>query len=152
MDKNIKHVNSFYLTAGVETQSCPLDWLAEYYREYPGKLVMIDNKLMAFLLNNSQYDNLAISEFDGFKQSFQLSWDKTDEFPETAVTVVSYGSTPIRNENGNYIVESNMNYYVIEELKAEDILVDGMVYAENIKTDRQIIMLTSSEIEESLEQ
>ena len=45
-----------------------------------------------------------------------------------------------------------MNYYVIEELKAEDILVDGMVYAENIKTDRQIIMLTSSEIEESLEQ
>ena len=34
------------------------------------------------------------------------------------------------------------NYFVIEKLKAEDILVNNREYANNMKTDKQITLLT----------
>lgn len=145
MNKNILNVDPFYLTAGVEKCVCPLNWLAEYYNEYPGKLVMIDNNLLSFLLNEFSKDEILVDDFDGFKQTFTIKWNATKEYPETVIVVSSYGKDEIGYSSNKIIVDSNKNYYVIEKLIADDLLVDNQPYAKDMKTDRQILMLTSVE-------
>ena len=150
MDKNIISVDEFSLKSNLEKGICPLNWLSEYYREYPGKLVMLDKNLLSFLLNKSNCDRIEATEHDGFKQSFTITWNATEEYPETKVVVVSYGRDNIEI-NEDYSVESDSNYYVIEELYAEDILINGEQYAKNLKSDRQIIFLVSKDLKEEKE-
>ena len=151
MEKNIISVDDFYLKAKVNKNVCPLDWLAEFYRQYSGKLVMLDKNLLSYLLNKSHCDEIAETNFDGFKQTFTIVWKATDNYPETKVVISSYGKDKIENDGQEYLVESDTNYYVIEELYAEDIIINGTKYAENMKDDRQIIFLVSPDLENCLE-
>ena len=68
MKKNIKKISENFITAEVEKKVCPLNWLAEFYKELPGKLVMIDSTLFSFLLNNSQVDGVGIKEGGDYHQ------------------------------------------------------------------------------------
>lgn len=145
MERNIIDVDKYNIKANVEKNVCPLNWLAEFYREYPGKLVMVDKNLMAFLLNNSHADEILENKHDGYKQGFSILWKATDEFPETRIQINSYGKDVIE-KNNDYSVESDTNYYVIEELYADDILINGSKYAENMLTDEQIIYLVSRDL------
>ena len=146
MEKNIVSVSSNYLKAKVESGVCPLDWLAEFYKDYDGKLVVLDNNLMSFLLNNSHCDSINESEHDGYIQTFSLVWNATEKFPETRVVISSYGRSKIEKEE-EYIVDSVSNYYIIEELYADDILVNGQKYAENAIDDAQMIMLVADKLD-----
>ena len=156
MEKNIISVDPQYIKASVEEGVCPLNWLAKYYKEYPGKLVMIDNKLFEFLLNKSHVDKVAFQEHDGYKQQFNLTWNATEKYPETKITISSYGKDEIiitdQHLEGKPIkINSKTNYYVIEKLAAEDILSDDKKYAENQKSDGQIIFLVQKSPEKILE-
>ncbi len=144
MKKAVISVDPFYLKANVERGVCPLDWLVEFYREYSGKLVMLDKNLVDFLLNKAKYDRVEETEHDGYKQTFTIVWEATEEWPETKIVLTSYGKDKIEKDV-DYEVDSSTNYYVIEELYADDILVNGQKYAENMKTDRQVILLISRE-------
>lgn len=150
MDKNIINIDQFFIKAGVENGVCPLNWLAEFYREFPGKLVILDKALVSYLLNQSHCDKIEETEHDGYVQSFNLVWNATEEYPETRVKLVSYGRTPIEKDE-KYNVESEANYYVIEELQAEDILVNGLQYAENMLDDRQMLFLVLKQPEKQNE-
>ena len=146
MKKNVISIDSYYLKAAVEDGVCPLNWLVKYYHKHPGKLVMIDNKLMDFLVNRSNKDKIIASEFDGYKQDFIIKWNATKEYPETKVKVCVYGKDKPEYNGKKFEFTSKCSYYVIEELVAEDILVNKMQYAENMQTDRQIIMLVSGAV------
>ena len=142
MEKNVISVDENYLVAGVNEGVCPLDWLAQFYKDYPGKLVMLDEKLMSYLLNMSSSDFIKMSEHDGYKQTFDIVWKATENYPETEVVIGSYGKDEITKQaDGEYLVYRG-NYFVIEKLKAEDILVNNREYANNMKTDKQITLLT----------
>ncbi len=145
MNKNIISIDAYDITAKLDAGVCPLNWLAEYYHEFSGKLVMLDNNLLSYLLNQSGCDEISATKFDGFKQSFTITWKATEEYPETVVLISSYGRDEISRVNDEYVVDSKRNYNVIEELKADDILVNGEPYAKNMRTDRQVIMLTADE-------
>ena len=140
MKKNIVSVDEFYLKAQVEKNVCPLNWLAEYYKEFPGKLVMIDDGLLSFLLNDSHCDKVEVSKHDGYQQKASIIWNATKNYPETRTVISSYGKDKITKRGRKYVVNSEKNYFVIEELHAEDIVAEDN-YGENIKTDRQIILL-----------
>jgi len=151
MNKNILSVSPYYLKACVENGVCPLNWLAEYYQDFPGKLVMVDKTLLSFLLNKSCADKITEQKHDGFVQKFTIIWEATEEFPEIKVVISSYGRTPVTKEDGEYIVDEESNYYVIEELEAEEIIVKGTKYAENAKKDGQILFLVTQQLEKTLE-
>ena len=151
MNKNILSISPYYLKACVENGICPLNWLAEHYQDYSGKLVMVDKNLLSFLLNKSHADNIIEQKHDGFVQKFTIIWEATEEFPEAKVVVSSYGRNPITKEDGKYIVDEESNYYVIEELEAEDIIVKGTKYAEHATTDGQILFLVTQPLEKTLE-
>lgn len=151
MEKNLINVSSSYIKANVEKGICPLNWLAEFYRDYPGKLVMVDKNLMSFLLNDSHCDKLEETKHDGYKQTFTIVWNATDKFPETRIVISSYGRDKIEKDE-KYNVDSETNYYVIEELQAEDILVNDAKYAENMLTDNQMIFLVSKQLERDKQQ
>ena len=146
MKKDIISVDDYILKANVEKDVCPLDWLVAFYREYPGKLVMLDKNLLSYLLNKAHYDKIETTEFDGYKQTFTILWNATEKWPETKVIVSSYGRDAIQ-KGEKFEVYSDENYYVIEELYAEDILVNDARYAENMMTDEQFIMLVSKPLD-----
>lgn len=148
MKKNIIKVSNHCLTAGVENGQCPLNWLAEYYKEFPGKLVMLDKNMLSFLLNNSHADEIQAVDVDEYVQDFMIRWNASEDYPETFVKVSSCGRDKVYKQNDQFVVDSDTNYYVIEELQAEDILVNGMKYAENMQTDEQFIFLTSDKPKE----
>ena len=149
MEKNIISVDDYYLTAKVNKNVCPLDWLAEYYKEYSGKLVMLDKNLLSYLLNDSHCDKISATKHDGFLQKFTIVWEATKNYPETKIVVSSYGKDKIKKQGKKYLVNSNTNYYVIEELYAEDIIVKNTTYAEKMKDDKQIIFLVSPDLQKS---
>ncbi len=144
MDKNIVSIDDFYLKARVNKNVCPLDWLANFYKDHAGKLVMLDKNLLSFLLNKSHCDEITETKFDGYQQKFTILWKATKNYPETKVVISSYGKDEIEKNEEEYLVESDTNYYVVEELYAEDIIAKGTKYAENMKEDRQIIYLVSN--------
>ncbi len=144
MDKNVVSIDDFYLKARVNKNVCPLDWLANFYKDHAGKLVMLDKNLMSYLLNQSHCDEITETKFDGYQQKFTILWKATKNYPETKVVISSYGKDKIEKDEEEYLVESDTNYYVVEELYAEDIIAKGTKYAENMKEDRQIIYLVSN--------
>ncbi len=147
MKKNVCSINENYIKAKVESGVCPLNWLAEFYKDYNGKLVALDNKLLSFLLNNSHCDSIRETEHDGYKQTFTIIWNATDNYPETKIVISSYGRDVIEKEN-EYIVDSVENYYIIEELYADDIIVKGEKYAKNAIDDGQILFLVAENLEQ----
>ena len=149
MDKNVVSIDDFYLKAKVNKGVCPLDWLAEFYKQHAGKLVMLDKNLLSYLLNESHCDEITETAHDGFQQKFTIVWKATKDYPETKIVVSSYGKDKIEKDEEEYLVESDTNYYVIEELYAEDIIVKGTKYAQNMKDDRQIIFLVSQNLQNS---
>ncbi len=152
MKKNIISVDDFYIKANVAKNVCPLDWLAKYYRQYPGKLVMLDKNLLNYLLNNSHADQIT-EENSHHKQTFTIVWNATQDYPETKVVVSNYGEEKIEKDEveGEYLVESDTNWYVIDQLYAEDILSDGKQYASNMKDDRQVIYLVNNDLQKQPE-
>ena len=150
MKENIYSISENYIKAKVEGGVCPLNWLAEFYRAHNGKLVMLDNNLMIFLLNHSHCDSIEEQKFDGYKQTFTLVWNATEKFPETKVVISSYGRDAIEKED-EYIVNSVENYYIIEELYADDILINGQRYAENAIDDAQMVFLVADKLEQENE-
>ena len=149
MKKNIISVDDFYLKAKVNKNVCPLDWLAEFYRQHAGKLVMLDKNLLSYLLNASHCDEITETKFDGYQQKFTIVWKATKDYPETKIVVSSYGKDKIEKDEETYLVESDTNYYVIEELYAEDIIAKNTKYAQNLKDDKQIIFLVSPKLQNS---
>ena len=147
MEKNIYSVSDYYIKAKLEAGVCPLNWLAEFYREYDGKLVCLDNRLMSYLLNNSHHDEVKEIPYDGFKQTFTIIWNATEEYPETRVVISVYGREPIEKGKDGYIVDNVANYYIIEELKADDILVNNQEYAKDMLEDKQMVFLVGEELE-----
>ena len=147
MEKNIYSVSDYYIKAKVPQKTCPLDWLVAFYREYDGKLVCLDNKLMSYILNDCKYDEVHETPYDGFKQTFTVIWKATDTWPETRVVISVYGREPIEKGEDGYIVDNVANYYIIEELKADDILVNNQQYAQNALDDKQMIFLVADELE-----
>lgn len=149
--KNIEKVTPFYINASVEPGVCPIDWLAKYYRKFYGKLVMVDRDLMNKMLNHLKYDSISETEFDGYAKSFTLTWNATEEYPETKVVLTSYGKDEIVYHDGAYEVPTDTNYYVIEELVASDVLEEGETYATERAIDRQIILLSEKQYVHELE-
>lgn len=150
MKENVYNINENYIKAKVESGVCPLNWLAEFYQKYEGKLVVLDNNLMSFLLNESHCDSIKEQKYDGYKQTFTLVWSATEEYPETKVVISSYGRSEIEKED-KYIVDSVENYYIIEELYADDILVNGHKYAENAIDDAQMVFLVADKLDNTEE-
>ncbi len=153
MDRNIKSVGEYFITAGVPYGRCPLDWLAKYYRDYSGKMVTLDGGLMDYLLNKSSVDIIEVTEHDGFEQRFKLIWNATEKYPETFIEIGSYGRNGVdieTNENGKeeFVIDefNRRNWFIILELKADDILV-GKPYAYNVTRDKQLLHLTMEEPE-----
>ena len=149
MKENVYNISENYIKAKVESGVCPLNWLAEFYQNNKGKLVVLDNNLMSFLLNDSHCDSIKEQKYDGYKQTFTLIWNATEEFPETKVVISSYGRSEIEKED-EYIVDSAENYYIIEELYADDILIKGQKYAENAIDDAQMVFLVGDKLEQEL--
>ena len=149
MKKNIKKVSENFITAEVEKKVCPLNWLAEFYKEFPGKLVVIDSTLFSFLLNDSQVDEIGIKEGGEYRQEVSLLWTATDEYPETRVVIDSLGKDKIGIIGEKFVVNGDKNYYIISELQAEDILVDEMKYADNLD-DGQVLYLVGEKKHEKI--
>ena len=144
MEKKVVKIDPYSIKIAVAKGVCPLNWLAAFYKDYPGKLVMIDSGLFDYLLNKSKCNNVVVSRYDKLehRQTLSLTWDATDKFPKSEMTVVSHGTNRIRQVDGQYVLNGDDNYYIVKDLFAEDILVDGVEYASNIKTDKQILFLT----------
>ena len=150
MEKNVINVSKSFLKAKVESGKCPLDWLAEFYKEYPGKLVMLDKNLMNFLVNKAHNDSITIKDQSDYVQNVTVLWNATADYPETRVVVASCGRSKIdQDKNGKYIIDDTSNYYIIEQLNADDILVNDMKYADNIQDDEQIIFLVGEDLEDT---
>ena len=134
MDRNIVNVNDNFVTAELENNVCPLNWLAEFYKEknLKGKLVVLDNALMDYLLNKSHANTIEVSKSDGHVQFFSLHWDADEKlgYPETNVKLSCYGGKEIRKVGNKYdFSKSYDDDFIIEKLQAEDILVNGIKYA-----------------------
>ena len=153
MEKKEISVNPSFVKAEIERGVCPLNWLAEFYKEYDGKLVMLDKELVSFLLNDSHCDAVLEMENSDRVQRFDIYWLRTEKYPESIVSLASCGEHKIeKDEDGRYNVYSDANYYVIEELKAEDIITDtSKPYAYKSKDDQQILMLVAEELNKGCE-
>ena len=141
------------MKARIEKGVCPLNWLAEFYKEYDGKLVMLDKELVSFLLNDSHCDAVIEMENADRVQRFDLFWLATEKYPASTVSLASCGEHKIeKDEDGRYNVYSDANYYVVEDLKAEDIITDSSKpYAHNANDDQQILMLVAEELNKEFE-
>ena len=148
MEKKEISVNPSFVTAEIEKGVCPLNWLAEFYKEYDGKLVMLDKELVSFLLNDSHCDAVIETENTSRVQRFDIYWLATKAYQESIVSLASCGEHKIeKDEDGRYNVYSDANYYVVEELKAEDIITDeNKPYAYRSQDDQQILMLVAEEL------
>ena len=153
MEKKEISVNPSFVTAEIEKGVCPLNWLAEFYKEYDGKLVMLDKELVSFLLNDSHCDAVLEMENTNRVQRFDIYWLKTEKYPASTVSLASCGEHKIeKDEDGRYNVYSDANYYVVEDLKAEDIITDSSKpYAHNANDDQQILMLVAEELNKDCE-
>lgn len=153
MEKKEISVNPSFVKAEIENGVCPLNWLAEFYKEYDGKLVMLDKELVSFLLNDSHCDAVLEMENTNRVQRFDIYWLKTEKYPASTVSLASCGEHKIeKDEDGRYNVYSDANYYVVEDLKAEDIITDSSKpYAHNANDDQQILMLVAEELNKDCE-
>ena len=143
MEKKIVKENKSFITFETEKGVCPLNWLAEFYREYEGKLVMLTKEMVSYLLNDSHADAIIETEREERYQKFDIYWLATEKYPESKLTLASCGEHKIEQEDDEkYNVYSDANYYVIESLQAEDIIQDkNKPYAYNIQNDQQIVVL-----------
>ena len=153
MQKKEISVNQSFVKAEIERGVCPLNWLAEFYKEYDGKLVMLDKELVSFLLNDSHCDAVIEMENDERIQRFNLYWLRTEKYPESTVSLASCGKHKIeKDEDGRYNVHSDANYYVVEDLQAEDIITDSSKpYGHKSKDNQQILMLVAEELNKGCE-
>ena len=151
MQKKEISVNPSFLKLQVDRGVCPLNWLAKFYKDYDGKLIMLDKELVSFLMNDSHCDCVLEIDNSQRSQTFELYWLATEKYPASQLTITSYGQHKIEKEDdGRYNVYADANYYVVEDLKAEDIITNKP-YAHNAKNDQQILMLVSDDLNKQQE-
>lgn len=154
MKSRVVKVDDNFVKVAIEDGKCPLNWLAEYYRdeECQGKLVMLDDRELLWLLNNAKCDSIDWEKGEE-ENTFTLRWKASEEFPETVVTIVSRGkATFFELEDGKLdVVPRNMNWNMIEVLEAADIIDEGIKYAERMTSDKQKVFVVADEPENESE-
>ena len=152
MREDIINADENFVKVVIQNGECLLNWLARYYRDCDGKLVMLDDQELLLLLNHSKCNRINWEQ-NSDANTFTLIWDATDEFPETIVKIASRGqATFIQRDDGEMdIVPRDLNWNIIEMLEAGDIIDEGCRYAENMVTDKQKLFLVADNPENEYE-
>lgn len=114
MKRGIQSQNKHFINVSVES-ACPLDWLSQYYKEFKGKLIEIDDTLLSFIISHS--DECQVERVDDSFRIVKARWN-----PGKTAEGVAFPSTYIRVEIfGKYNKGDGLNRNFITEIDAEDI-------------------------------
>ena len=123
----------------VATGQCPLNWIAEFYKEHLGKLVEIDDVLLSYVLVHA--DNVR-QKREGNSTVYELEWLANENHGHTKVLLDSHGSGWIGdNTNRNFITsieaEDLPSYYLNTENRQIVFLsaADKKLYGKTINVD-----------------